>query len=125
MKSSSDLLSLGFIRRAQLDKSNLRKGSPSNGKVFRRLYPVPQRYIMLEDDFGRERVLASPLPSLQLPVISAYTRAKDMLPLSGVSPDPCHKSGNHKHPAAAGFFLDSHRASRRNKAVSQSVRTKR
>ena len=24
--------------------------------------------------------------------------------LSGVAPDPCHKSGNHNHPAQAGFF---------------------
>src|SRR5258708_645358 len=30
----------------------------------------------LEDDFGRWQILASPLPGRQLPVVSAYTRAK-------------------------------------------------
>jgi hypothetical protein len=44
----------------------------------RPLPSIPKRYILLVDDFGRPRVLASPLPDRQLPVVSAYTtRAKD------------------------------------------------
>jgi hypothetical protein len=34
-------------------------------------------YILLADDFGSRRTLASPLAGRQLPVVSAYTRAKD------------------------------------------------
>ena len=32
---------------------------------------------LLKDDFGRQRILASPLSGRQVPVVSAYTRAKD------------------------------------------------
>ncbi len=32
---------------------------------------------LLKDDFGRQRILASPLSGRQVPVVSAYMRAKD------------------------------------------------
>jgi hypothetical protein len=47
--------------------------------------------ILLEDDFGRQRILASPLPCLQVPVVSASRERRTVFPLSGVPPDPCHK----------------------------------
>jgi hypothetical protein len=67
---------------------------------------MPQRYILLADDFGNRRILALPLASRQLPVVSAPVRKRrTVLPLSGVTPDPCPKIRPSKHPAAAGFFL--------------------
>jgi hypothetical protein len=60
-------------------------------KESRRPNPIPEGCILLEDDFGSWRTLASPLAGRQVPVVSAYARAKDSLPLSGVTPDSCHK----------------------------------
>jgi hypothetical protein len=79
--------------------------------------------MLLVDDFGRKRILASPLPGLQLPVVSAYTRAKD-----GVTTVRCptlslSQIRQHNHPAPAGFFCGSHPASLRTQAGSQSVET--
>src|SRR5450755_2207213 len=70
--------SLGFARLIPTKpKVTSERVAPRLRKASRRLYPIPQRYILLADDFGRQRILVSPLPGLQVPVVSAYTRAKD------------------------------------------------
>jgi hypothetical protein len=38
---------------------------------------MPQRYILLADDFGNRRILALPLASRQLPVVSAQCASED------------------------------------------------
>jgi hypothetical protein len=81
-------------------------------KESRRPNPIPERDILLADDFGSRRTLASPLAGRQLPVVLAYTRAKDSL-----TPVRCHtlflsQIRRPKHPAAAGFY-SSHSAFKR------------
>jgi hypothetical protein len=68
-------------------------------------YLLPQRYILLADDLGRERILASPLPGLWLPVVSAYTRAKDGVTTVRCPTRSLSQIRQHNHPAPAGFFL--------------------
>jgi hypothetical protein len=85
---------------------DLRKASPWPN-------PIPPRDILLEDDFGSRRTLASPLAGRQLPVVSAYTRAKDSFPTVRCPTRSLSQIRQSKHPAAAGFFYEPHRASKR------------
>jgi hypothetical protein len=78
--------------------------------------PIPQRYILLADDFGSRRTLASPLAGRQLPVVSAYTRAKDSLTAVRCHTRSLSQIRQSKHPAPAGFFYEPHRASKRSRA---------
>src|SRR5271156_1879918 len=64
-----------------------------------------QRYILQVDGFGRERILASPLSGLRLPVVSAYTRAKDGVTTVRYHTRSLSQIRQQNHPAPAGFFL--------------------
>jgi hypothetical protein len=53
---------------------------------------MPQRYILLADDFGNRRILALPLASRQLPVVSAQCASEGQFYRCPVShPTPVQK----------------------------------
>jgi hypothetical protein len=57
-----------------------------------------------EDDFGSRRTLASPLADRQLPVVSAYTRAKDSFTAVRCHSVPVTNEAIQASRPAAGFF---------------------
>src|SRR5271156_6709054 len=60
-------------------------------------------YQDLEDDFGRDQILARPFPSWHLSVVYGLNASEGQsLPLSGATPDPCPKIRQSNHPAIAG-----------------------
>jgi hypothetical protein len=77
-------------------------------KESRRPNPIPERDILLADDFGSRRTLASPLAGRQLPVVSAYARAKDSFTAVRCPTRSLSQISQSKHPAAAGFFVSAH-----------------
>jgi hypothetical protein len=57
------------------------------------------------DDFGSRRTLASPLAGRQLPVVSAYTRAKDSFTAFRCHTRFLSQIRQSKHPAPQRDFL--------------------
>jgi len=55
------------------------------------LIPIPQRYILLEDDFGRQRILGVSAPWPAAAGSFGLHASEGRVTLSGVPPDPCHK----------------------------------
>jgi hypothetical protein len=73
---------------------------------YRRPSPIPQSAICCWQMISAQRAASRHPPAgRQLPVVSAYGERRTVLPLSGVTPDPCLKSGNPSTPPRRDFFI--------------------
>jgi hypothetical protein len=93
-----------FVKRPAVPISNLRKVSRHPKKGAPALISNPKPVYSVRRRFRQKAVpRVNRFLAGSCPVVWAYKRARTVSPLSGVPLDPCHKSGIHDHPAAAGF----------------------